>query len=704
MTRKEKHKIRLIFIILAVGLAIGLKAIVGFTSAYFSDRTNLNKIASSGSIAISQTAVAIEIKDDGDQASDPMGSNVPLFAIGDVNTFQWTVNNIGKSAEKITNTIRVAWDVPVASDLKEAGVIYLFPSSMTDSEIRANILSGASSAYASFDTSDQTSFTTLDGIAKKGIEISLEDFVPSIYLDSSYTDGEKTPLSNGATSHDYSLKVVYGLQPSSEPDIDLSKFGGKDFTIEIKSSATTVDPSKWTDVATVDINAHVERILPLVKNVHIESDNVNKQMASAVNDIIVTFTSIEDIKDTTVKILGRDATVTYLGNNNYRAVLKVNYLDPDGPVDFSINCKNLSNEKSAQITQASPDVTGKVNISQPVIARQVSVDDTHGLAINSADIVNAWGLNTKYEYGAGDALPKPSPYIVPGLTNIKQVVSTRSISAAITEDGRLFTWGTATNLQLGLAGPLSSPTQILPALKFAQVSFGSSHTVALTDDGKVYIWGRGIAGQLGLGDAVQQNTPYLFAGLPRIKQIATGALVTMLLTEDGRVFEFGRGANTIPTERTDLSGVKQIAAGSGANIALLEDGTVRTWGDNTNGQLGTGDKISKTSPYDVGLAGVKQVVAGVYHMIAVKDNGDVMVWGGNTKGQLGIGNLVEQLTPVQSSITGVKSASTGIVAYSNAFIKEDGSVWVCGDNLNGQLGVAGTPVLIPTMIPGLTVK
>lgn len=68
---------------------------------------------------------------------------------------------------------------------------------------------------------------------------------------------------------------------------------------------------------------------------------------------------------------------------------------------------------------------------------------------------------------------------------------------------------------------------------------------------------------------------------------------------------------------------------------------------------------------------------------AIRDNGSLWMWGENFNGQLGDGTDVTRSTPV-GIMTNVKSVSLG--AFHSAAIKEDGSLWMWGSNGHGQYG------------------
>jgi hypothetical protein len=68
----------------------------------------------------------------------------------------------------------------------------------------------------------------------------------------------------------------------------------------------------------------------------------------------------------------------------------------------------------------------------------------------------------------------------------------------------------------------------------------------------------------------------------------------------------------------------------------------------------------------------------------LKDDGTVWACGNNGRGQLGDGSNTTRTTPVPIEISGVKAISAG---YSfSFFLKTDGTVWACGDNNVSRLG------------------
>jgi alpha-tubulin suppressor-like RCC1 family protein len=83
--------------------------------------------------------------------------------------------------------------------------------------------------------------------------------------------------------------------------------------------------------------------------------------------------------------------------------------------------------------------------------------------------------------------------------------------------------------------------------------------------------------------------------------------------------------------------------------AAAQLGRVYGWGYNAYGQTGDGTTTTRrTTPFQVnGLTNVISVVGGAYHTLVLKSDGTVWAWGNNSFGQLGTGNNSDSLTPVQ---------------------------------------------------------
>jgi alpha-tubulin suppressor-like RCC1 family protein len=216
-------------------------------------------------------------------------------------------------------------------------------------------------------------------------------------------------------------------------------------------------------------------------------------------------------------------------------------------------------------------------------------------------------------------------------------------------------------------------------------------------------WGEGQLGELGDGtfhttSPFGSSTAVHVIGLSGVIAVAGGYQHNLALRSDGTVWAWGSGGHgelgnnvladqDAPVKVLNLSGVAAIAAGYEHSMALKSDGTVWVWGTSSDGQLGNGT-ISAFGGLPVqvpGLTGVATIASGGYHCLALKTDGTVWVWGRGLEGQLGNGAFQDQGTPVQlTGLSGVSILAGG--AYHTLAMKSDGTVLAWGRGAEGQLG------------------
>ena len=174
-------------------------------------------------------------------------------------------------------------------------------------------------------------------------------------------------------------------------------------------------------------------------------------------------------------------------------------------------------------------------------------------------------------------------------------------------------------------------------------------TVTVIPPARLFSWGRNNYGQLGHGDTVYRSSP-----------VQVGSSTTW----------------------------SQIISGANHIIATKTDGTLWAWGRNDNGQLGFNDVINRSSPVQVGVATTWNLVSvGSYSVMATKTDGTLWLWGNNNAGQLGLNDSgVYRSSPVQvGSATNWSLIDGGNATF--VAIKTDGTLWIWGDNSQGQLGL-----------------
>ena len=121
---------------------------------------------------------------------------------------------------------------------------------------------------------------------------------------------------------------------------------------------------------------------------------------------------------------------------------------------------------------------------------------------------------------------------------------------------------------------------------------------------------------------------------------------------DGTTTQRTSPAAVLQAAALGLSGVSAITAGGTHTCAVLTAGVVRCWGNNLNGQLGTGSttSLSFATANVNGVAAATQVSAGASHTIVLSNSTTLTAVvnsaGLNTNGQLGDNSTTQRTAPV----------------------------------------------------------
>ena len=306
---------------------------------------------------------------------------------------------------------------------------------------------------------------------------------------------------------------------------------------------------------------------------------------------------------------------------------------------------------------------------------------THfSMALLEDGSVWSWGGNLLGELGVGDSNNRVVPTQIERLDGPKQIVAAvrqlGAATAALYDDGTVYAWG-----GILLQPPPPNPARIftrpleLPRIENVErIAISSTTIFAQTTEGRVWRWEwKGdetdpptrlsisdvvyISGPLALTstgavhDITRNPPPKLFESEGIVKVAGSDQNPHFLaLYFDGRVRAWGSnssgqlGIGPVPLAVTeprlipDLFNIVEIVAAHEYSVALDSDGRVWTWGSNTYGQLGNGNKASESSPYLVeGLSDIISISAGWEHTMAMNSVGEMFGWGNNKYGQLASG-------------------------------------------------------------------
>jgi len=143
-----------------------------------------------------------------------------------------------------------------------------------------------------------------------------------------------------------------------------------------------------------------------------------------------------------------------------------------------------------------------------------------------------------------------------------------------------------------------------------------------------------------------------------------------------------------------------IMTGTSTSYMIKTDNSLWVCGKGSLfGNLGLGSLVSVSSPVQVGSdKSWLKVASNAYHAVALKTDGTLWSWGNNATGQLGLGDIINRSSPTQ-----VGNLTNWIDINSNSdnscAINEDGFLYVWGDNSMGQLGLGqkinmSSPILL----------
>lgn len=290
----------------------------------------------------------------------------------------------------------------------------------------------------------------------------------------------------------------------------------------------------------------------------------------------------------------------------------------------------------------------------------------------------------------------------------REISAGQNFTLGIKADGTLWGWGQNSNL-LGLGlGNLANqnlPIQIGTANDWLTVSAGTVHSLAVKTTGTLWAWGNGQFGQLGNGlfNSATPNVTQVGTATDWIR-VSAGNRFSLALKTNGTLWswgwnftgQLGNGLNTpdlnLPAQVGTATDWQKIDAGDQHSLAIKTTGTLWAWGNNTSGQLGDGTNSTSLSPIQIGtLTNWNVISAGTDHSMAIDNSNVLFTWGNNTNGQLGDGTNTASNVPIPISF-GTSGVVTFYIAISagqthSLVIKNDNTLWSCGFNNQGQLGL-----------------
>jgi len=246
---------------------------------------------------------------------------------------------------------------------------------------------------------------------------------------------------------------------------------------------------------------------------------------------------------------------------------------------------------------SAPDQTNPMRVPNLDNIVDLDLGEFGGAALRSDGRLFTWGRSWGGENGHKDQSPG-FPELVVHDNRVKQVARGRQHLVFVDDAGAVYSCGVGREGALGLGSlsNVSMPTKVQGALanvRVSKVACGRDSTFALSEDGRLFSWGNDDFGTLGVGKVERRvSEPKQVTSLAdtRISQVACGEGFTAAVSADGDLFMCGRGSDgQLATGNRDDSSffvkvlnlpspVTKISCGGGHVAALLKDGSLYVWG------------------------------------------------------------------------------------------------------------------------------
>ncbi|XP_011761404.2 regulator of chromosome condensation isoform X2 [Macaca nemestrina] len=344
-----------------------------------------------------------------------------------------------------------------------------------------------------------------------------------------------------------------------------------------------------------------------------------------------------------------------------------------------------------------------VSIPEDVV--QAEAGGMHTVCLSKSGQVYSFGCNDEGALGRDTSVEGSE--MIPGKVELQekvvQVSAGDSHTAALTEDGRVFLWGSFrdNNGVIGLLEPMKKsmvPVQVQLDVPVVKVASGNDHLVMLTAGGDLYTLGCGEQGQLG-------RVPELFAnrggrqglerllvpkcvmlksrgsrGHVRFQDAFCGAYFTFAISHEGHVYGFGlSNYHQLGTPGTESCFIPQnltsfknstkswvgFSGGQHHTVCMDSEGKAYSLGRAEYGRLGLGEGAEEKSiPTLISrLPAVSSVACGASVGYAVTKDGRVFAWGMGTNYQLGTGQDEDAWSPVE--MTGKQLENRVVLSVSS---------------------------------------
>lgn len=346
---------------------------------------------------------------------------------------------------------------------------------------------------------------------------------------------------------------------------------------------------------------------------------------------------------------------------------------------------------------------------ESLLFKDVQLAGDRACAITSDDKLYCWGGSYK----------EPR-YIAEGV-RVKKVVLSEAGSCAMTLDNNWICWGPVSmGASASQVSYLSKSYSLTPTQVETSVEKILNQRCYKTISGVEKCWGavnthfnfnqnRSVAAEK---SALLKNTAFNFDTTSYGCQINdAGNVECWGTTADGQMgIGYSSTSSKISYPLLVDRGVvySKIASSSNRfNCGVTNDGKMKCWGNNSNGQLGNGNRVSSIMPVHVDTSTTyKDVVVSQETTCGLTVPGKIRCWGYNSSGGVGVNSTTSYFTSAQEVLGTYKRVFATNASQHICAIDDVDKLMCWGANTQSQVkGGVGSPVRAPIdVMPGTTFK
>ena len=378
------------------------------------------------------------------------------------------------------------------------------------------------------------------------------------------------------------------------------------------------------------------------------------------------------------------------------------------------------------------------NRSQPYPISATNMGSEAPIWRASADLENShlltaagkgWGAGIGTKVGDGTTTQR-ADYVSMDYSGVStSVMLDITGGMSLSAGGKLFTWGNASNGQLGdgqtatNSAAAKAPNYPTGVSLYRQIgtSYRETEKCVLTGESTPYCFGDNTNGKLGTSDTSDKSAP------TAVTMTNVGSHEAFLTisghgdtfcgsTSMGRIYcwgandqgQVGIGATSasgitspLAIDTTDIGDTffKDTCVGANFGMGLTIDGKIYTWGDDTYGTIGDAAGVTANAYRPTAVATTngpyRDITCNALHACAINQSGKIYCWGEGANGRLGTGSTTDQYVPTVVDDSGIAGEKTWIdVAAGETMtcaVNSEGKGYCWGAGADGRLGAgAGT--------------